>query len=55
MFAVRDVVKGLGIPDKRLYKWIRRYNLGQKVGFGIVLFQKDIDFLKAKLQAAEGS
>ena len=55
MFSVGEVSKRTGVPEARLYKWVKRYNLGQKVGFGLVLFEKDITFVKEKLRTKNGS
>lgn len=49
MYSIGEVSERLKVPDKRLYKWVKRYNLGQKVGFGWVLFEKDLGFLREKL------
>lgn len=49
MYSIGEVSKRLGIPEKRLYKWVRRDGLGQKVGFGWVLFDKDVKKLSEKL------
>lgn len=45
MFSVKEVSGKTLISEERLYKLIKRHNLGQKVGFGWVLFQKDVDYL----------
>ena len=48
MFSVKEVGALTGISEERLYKLIKRHNLGQKVGFGWVLFQKDVDYLNER-------
>lgn len=48
MFSIKEASQQTGVSEKALYKWAKRHNLGQKVGFGWVLFQKDLDFINQK-------
>lgn len=48
MFSIGEASRRTGVPEARLYKWVKRYNLGQKVGFGWVLFDKDLKFIEDK-------
>ena len=46
MYSVSEVAGMLGVPDKRLYRWIREEGVGTKVGFAVILSDSDIEVLK---------
>lgn len=50
MYSVSEVARKLGVPDKRLYRWIREEGVGTKVGFAVILSDADIIVLRRRIE-----
>jgi len=51
MISVTELSQELGIPYKRLNRWIHEFGLGTKVGWALILTEDEVEMLKQKLAA----
>lgn len=53
MKSIGQVCEELNVPYKRMNRWLREFNLGTKVGWGVVLDDNDVEKLKELLKAKQ--
>ncbi len=49
MYSIRDVALRVGASEAWVRKWIRVMGLGRKIGWAVILNDRDIQVLKGKL------
>lgn len=49
MISISELSEELGIPYKRLNRWIHEFGLGQKVGWAVILTEAEVEKLKQLL------
>ncbi len=49
MYSIREVAARVGATEAWVRKWIRVLGLGEKVGWAVILGEKDIEVLRRKL------
>ena len=50
MISITELSQRWGVPYKRLSRWVREFNAGQKVGWAVVLTEEEAEKLRTSLE-----